>query len=89
MFHLGLFLRLLKRGEDEAGEPFSAKTKRWDRSKVTIPRMTMKTSLFACAKIIELFTYQNVWNLYRAFHGRSSVFHNARSHEAPVNITSF
>lgn len=52
MFHLELFLRLFKRGEDEAGEPFSAKMKGWDRSKVTIPRMTMKTWLFAFAKII-------------------------------------
>lgn len=42
MFHLELFQRLLKRGENEAGEPFSAKMKWWDKSEGPMPQTIMK-----------------------------------------------
>lgn len=89
MFHLELFQRLLKRGENETGEPFSAKMKRRDKSEVPMPQTIMKTSLFASAKIMSFLTYQNVWHLKSAFHVRNPISHHVRSQEAPVNIPSF
>lgn len=41
----------------------------------------MKTVLFACTKKISPFpTYENVLNLYSAFHLRNSILYNSLAH---------